>query len=330
MEDSILDKSKELRKEQIWKEACEKYGYYYPGDNDIQFVNAWKAGAEWADNNPQISLTEQIEELQKALKASQTTADLSAGPALKVADNMEIAKKYLSPEALKATEKVNKTMFVTDENGKTYRSISFCVRTRTDRVEEGIKEMCQVVNRLVEQNVAHSFLALPGSSLELVRHPGEAWSAAIFCFVHVPSDMVDTIKKIEKYCVEEGAVGENLHSLDLDLKSGEFWGTHYVSGYDGYGLEKFEVSASLNKAINSYLKILPEGTQFLGANQCAISDLTIPYELKFFNPLLKKVKKVELDHVRAVEQVDENRLHQFNIFTGIRYYGHDGKRIFNG
>jgi hypothetical protein len=140
---------------------------------------------------------------------------------------------------------------------------------------------------------------------------------------------VDIIKQNYKYSIEEGEIGHELHSLAPDLKPGEFLAEANFSYHpsEGYNNLNFDYPGILIDEVNNYLKVLPSGTKFLGATKCGIQTLTLPYELRFFNPKMPQIKRVSLDHIRQAVPVDD-KLEQYNLFTGIHYYDAEGKELF--
>lgn len=272
------------------------------------------------------NLEQSIEALQDALKAAD---NLVKSPALKVTDQTQIARNFLSAKALAAMAvKRATTLIEVDDNKNVYQCVFFAVRTKTSKIEAGVREMAEIANDLAEKGLIHSILA-PIGSIDLVRSPGEVPTSAVFFYPLVPIEKVGEVKFSSAYSISEGDTGQALESFQEELPAGEFFAVERISHMMSmiYGEKRFDISGTILNIVNDYLKILPPGTKFLGANQCAITDLSLPYELKFFNPLLARVKRVDLDYIRCAEVVND-KLEQFNLFTGIRYYGADGKRLF--
>jgi hypothetical protein len=270
---------------------------------------------------------ETLEKLNKALEAGSYTT----GTAIKVEDHTDIAKKYLSAAAIAvmATKKA-KSLIVMNKDGTGSKCIYFAVTIASSKLDKGVEKIASIANDLVSKGLVQHVLA-PVSSLSLAKVPGQVQMSAVFFFPLVPMDKADEIAKSYEFSVQEGECGKLLEPTELPLERGEFWAeariTHSISNIK-YAAEA-SASARLYKVVREYLKHLPEGTEFLKAEPCAIMDLSIPYELHFFNPRLARVKKVDLEHVRHCEMVD-GKLEQFNLFLGIRYFDSEGKLLFHG
>lgn len=271
-------------------------------------------------------IQESIEKLNEALKASEKTV---MSPVLQVNDQTGIAEKYLTPEALEIINNGKKAKALLGFDGEqcVAKCAYFAVTVATKNVELGVEKLAEIANDLALAGLIHSILA-PISSLELAASEvGKLPQSVVFFYPLVPIDQFDSIKELYEYFVEEGSTGKTLGNLSMDIPEGEFLAeariTHMMTV-----LLKEDSNARLFGVVNEYLKFLPKGTKFLGAKQLAVSDLSIPYELKFSNPLLQKVKKVDLEWVREVAMIDD-KLEQFNLFTGIRYYGADGNRLYH-
>jgi hypothetical protein len=271
-------------------------------------------------------LIEQLEQLQEALKAKNYVEPVAV---MKVKDHNEFAEKYLSDLGAAALNgKKSKSLIGTDDSGiPVSHAIFFAVRVPTKDLEIGIQHISKVVNDLAEKGLIESVLS-PINSIELARMPGEVFTSAVFFFPMVPIDKMKEAKSISKLSIEEGQVGDMLpgYSNDLKLPEGQFWAEARISSFYAH-TTKYDHRAMLFKLVNEYLKFLPEGTELLRVNDCAITDLSIPYELIFSNPDLQKVKKVELEWQREAA-VSENKIKQFNMFTGIKYFGEDGKQLY--
>jgi hypothetical protein len=288
------------------------------------------------------SLKQQIEELAKVLEASQKdySKSLKQGSALKVDDHMELAGKYLTDKAKKAlskkganlveqyNEQVGEEVQISNtKNESTYiRKAAVChffaCQVRKDKVEEGVKAIAETVNELAEAGAIHSCLS-PISALDLAvmmfKHP----TAAVLCYVHIKPEFVEMARSMRLHTLE-GGIGPELHSLDIDLEPGEFLADCYLTHQLAMMSPQKSNEAKIYDRVNEYLKYLPAGTEFVGYRSCGIIDLSSPYELKFRNKLLPRVKRVSLDYVREVCP-EGNKLHQFNLFLGIRYSGLDWK-----
>lgn len=283
------------------------------------------------------SLSEQIEELKKALEAHKN--EPPKGSALQIENHMKLADKYLSAAATKALSKKGRSLIEvyneqvgqeTHEDGveqSTYvREAAVCqyftCQVRVDKVEEGVKAISETINELAEMGAIHSCLAQV-SSVNLASMPFQHPTCAVICYVHIKPKFAQVAKNM-RFNTPEGGIGEALHSLEIELLPGEFFAECRIT----HGLAMLHPAknseARVFDVVRDYLKYLPEGTEFVGYRQTAIVDTSLPYELKFKNPLLQRVKRVELTYVReAAMNVDGKKesITQFNLVTGIKYLG---------
>lgn len=275
------------------------------------------------------NLEESIDALNKALEAGENVV---SAPVLNVKDESDVAKKYLTSKALKALEDLPKAkkLLGCDIHGVPIaKAVYFAARIKSDKIERAIEQMALVANDLVEKGLIHSILA-PISTIELFRMPGEVATSAAFFFPLVPIDKVNEIKKYD-FSTEEGEVGKLMESSEIEQKPGDFYAVERVTAMFSMMQKDFDEKKHIEERVEFYLKVLPSGTKFLGYTKCGILDLCIPYELKFSNPLLQRVKRVELDFVREIARLEEGEgLHEFNVFTGIRFYGEGDKELYKG
>lgn len=273
------------------------------------------------------NLKEQVEALQKALDAGQySSSPIKQGPVLQVEDLKAIANKYLTAGAQATQAKAQKTLTV-KVDGINYRAAYFCVTCKVGNEEAAVKQLANVVNELERDGLIHSTLA-PISSLHLARMSFQMHTAAVFTFVHVPESSYNDVKfKYKKFYVEEGGVGEAIEDLTPELAPGEFLAEIRVQ--TAFTLQEGEQTPKelLDEAISTYLAILPKGTVVREVTQCSVHDLSLPYEIKFYNPKMSDIKKVELQTVRHAARVNMS-IAQFNLITGINYYGLNNKRLF--
>jgi hypothetical protein len=277
-----------------------------------------------ADDN----LTENLKTLQAALEAVEPV-DVTYGAALKI-DNLmkEVDEKgLLSVAALKLMDK--KSMFLTaEENGKFYRCIYLACRSTIENRDQALAMICGEINELVKDGLVHSTLA-PPSSIDFARQPGESPSCAVFCYVLVPGDDAESIEKRMKWIAHEGGTGKELGSIKMILPEGEFFAVARV--YHQFNMlvssgSNYDIPGHLFETVQEYLRVLPIGTKFLGATKCAITDLSVPYELRFSNPLLQRVKMVQLESVRDFARLDD-KIKEFNLLTGVTYFDADGNKL---
>jgi len=282
------------------------------------------------------SLSEEVEALEKAIEASKKE---HKGATLMVDDLMELAGKYLSDAAKKALSKKGKNLIESynEQVGKStsqdgmeqseyIQKHAICqyhaVCVRVDKIEDGVKAISESMNELAAMGAIHSCLA-PVSSIKLVQMPFEMDKCAVFCFAHIKPEFAEVAKNV-KYRTLEGGVGENLHSFDIELPPGEFLAECRLTHQLAMMAPAKSKESRIFDQVKEFLKFLPEGTEFLGYRSTAIMDLSMPFELKFRNPLLQKVKRVELEYVREVALAKEGEnetLKQFNLVLGIRYLG---------
>ena len=272
---------------------------------------------------------EEIEALQKALEVDRyVPSEIASGVALKIHDQTELAKKYLTQKTIDDLSRESRTQTVMGRDGSPCRSIYFCVTTRKDNIEKGVELISQVINQLSADSLIESRLA-PISSLGLFGLPMQIATAAVFCFVHVPVDKIEEIKaRHNKYWVEEGGVGPCIDDIKAPLEDGEFFAEIRITTFLASKIGTIDKGALLQSRIDQFLTVLPKGTVVKSVKQCDVTDLCIPYEVKFYNPLLKQIKQVETEYVRCAEIVD-GKLEQFNLLTGIKYMDADGKKLYD-
>lgn len=289
------------------------------------------------------STVEKLEKLQKALEASEKNYS-GPSPHLQIRDLSKIAERYLNIKAQNALAKKGTSIIVTyneqigdDEYIRKHAVCEyFSCQVSDDRIEEGVASLANTINALAEMGAIQSTLT-GFSSLKLANMMFKRESTVVFCFVHIKPEFIETAKNMP-YRTEEGGIGPTLHDLEVDLAPGEFLADGSVYPYMSVDQAKLRSKEVLiYHMINEYLKYLPNGTEFVGYRECSVFSLSLPVELKFKNPLLPNVTRVELDHVRSaamVKEGDKEVLKQFNLFLGVRYYGTDpvtkqkGKRLF--
>lgn len=279
------------------------------------------------------SLLEQIDALKKAIEAAEAKQKPSA---LKIDDHMELAGKYLNDAAKVALAKKGKNLIEQynhpvdepslDGTQSYVRKVAIChyftCQVRKDKIEEGVKAISESINILASIGAIHSCLA-PVSSVDLAVMPFKHHTSAVICYVHIKPEFIDVAKNT-MFNTQEGGIGMALHSLDLELPPGEFFAECHI-GHSLTALTPVKSNeARVFDVVGEYMKFLPEGTEFIGYRPTAIISLYAPYELKFRNPLLQRVKRVELEYVREVafqKEGEKESLKQFNLVTGIRYMG---------
>lgn len=273
------------------------------------------------------NLEKTLNELTNALEANEKTIDMAAVAAIRVTDQMESAKKYLSQLATTALSKTSKTLIAEEQGQAVARCTFFGAAVANGNLEAAIKKMAEIANELADKGLIHSVLA-PISSLQLAHMAGQVETSAVFFYPLVPLDKVPEVEKIE-FSLKEGENPKILGSVEIELPQGEFYATIKLAHHLTRVVKSsIEVSGELHEAVNEFLKVLPPGTVFLGSSPRAIVDLSIPYEARFYNPLLQKVKRVELQHFREIA-IFGDEIKQFNILAGIRYFDADNEPLYS-
>lgn len=283
-----------------------------------------KSLADLSQSDISQELRESIDQLNEALKASESNPP-TQGSVLQVKDLSELAAKHLTPSAKYDLSQKATSLIVKYDDGRCYASMYFATRVRTGDEDIAVEYLCRILNDLSQRGLIHSTLA-PLSSLELARTSSVAESV-VFCFVLIPATAHKDIESLyPKFVIKEGEVGEPLYDLSVPLSEGEFLTTIRLShnllmqGSANYQ-ERFQTE------LNQYLAMLPKGTRVRQVTQLAIQDLSVQFEVKFHNRLLQRVKRVELEYVREIAQFD-NRIEQFNVVTGIRYFDAEDKELY--
>lgn len=277
---------------------------------------------------------EQVEALNAALEAAKLNDAFSAiatqGSTFQIVDQMHSAKKYLTESAINDLSRKATTMIALRDDGTYAKVVFFSVVVKSNNVEAGVEKLSTIMNELSSSGLIHSALS-PIRSLELARMPMKAQSSVVIAYVLVPGSLSEEIeKKYANFVCQEGGVGESIDDLRPDLKDGEFLAQVRVSSILSMieSTDRKSPDELLQEQIDHFLAVLPRNTQIKEVVRCAVTDLSLPYEIRFFNPLMKSVKEVILDYVRTVEVIDD-KIVQFNLFTGIRYFDSDNKQLFN-
>lgn len=271
-------------------------------------------------------LAHEIKALQDALEASEKirSESLHASAALQVEEMSELAKKYLNEKTQADMGRKAMSLSVVFDDGRAFKAVYFAVRTRTENVEKGAQVIAPILNELSAAGLIHSCLA-PLSSFKLARLPLQSDQSVVFSFVLVPFESEAEIR--EKYkgvYIMEGGVGELIDDLKPILKDGEFLAAISVGVFFNPEANPGEL---LKNEIDRYLAILPKGTEVREVVDCAIISLAVPFEVRFFNPLLKQVKRVELETVRHAERVGD-RVEEFNLALGMKYFDANDEGMF--
>lgn len=273
-------------------------------------------------------LLESLDELSAALEAAhQAPSTLIQGPPVQITDLYETHKDLFSPQSQEALQKpraLSQVLHrdVVNEKGVLECQYSFCqylcVRVKSENLLEGIQAIASDINALSERGLIDQVLLRP-SSVELPKTFGESQSSAVACYVLIPQLRMDEFLSLVKNNTVEGQIGNAIGSLELDLPEGEFLVHVRLSAVE-YMVDK---DTRLNEEIALYLAVLPKGTELVSITECGVSQLSLGYEVRFRNPLMKQFKEVRLVQVRMAEAVDD-RIVQFNLLHHVEYILRDG------
>ena len=267
---------------------------------------------------------ESLKNLVDALEAGLADSSTISKSPIAVEDLSNLAEKYLTRSAKYDLQNKSCYLVRKEDDGTFYRCIYFAVQVREDNVEGGIQMIAPAINKLSEDGLIHSTLA-GVSSVKLAKMPLKDLAIAVFCYVLVPDSKYDEIKqKYKDICVEEGGVPSEGESFEPKLETGEFLAQIRLSAV--FCQEYSSTSERLDKEIQNYLKVLPEGTIVRNVTECAITDLSIPFEVKFYNPLMSEFKRVELTYIRTCARIGEH-IETFNLLLGIGYQRLNGEWV---
>jgi hypothetical protein len=288
-------------------------------------------GVAEAVSTDNSEMMESLQTLNKALEAGKYNSSpesLTQGAALQVLDLSERIQPLLTESAkLDLTRKSPRLLRVT-EDSQVFQAIYFSCVVKTGNEQRGLEEIAKIVNDMSHRGIIHSVLA-PPSALELARMSSVAKSV-VFFFPLVPLNAVKDCEALYKgiYTLE-GGVGQEIEDTSVPLAEGEFLAdirvSHFMSMIQDQPIDPEKI---LQNRIDEFLAVLPKGTEVRSVTKLAVMDLSLPYEVKFYNALLQRVKKVDLDYVREIAKFDGG-IHQFNLFTGIRYYDKDQKQLYS-
>ena len=273
-----------------------------------------------------IASEESIKALNDALEAGKTSEppeEVVNSAALQVEDMMPMADQYLGPNAKEALNKKSTSLTVT-EDGKTYQCLHLGVRVLKTNLEAGVKKLSEVLNDLAIQGLIHSALA-PMSSIELNRGFGEKATVAVFSHVLVPLENHEELSR-DDFAVKEYGYHKTLDDIKEELADGEFLAeirlNHTLFMMSG------TTARVVEEVIDEYLAVLPKGTKVVSTERLPMACLSVDYEVKFYNPLMKSIKRVELRHMRMAECIEEGRVEHFQLLTGVDYFDKDGNNRF--
>lgn len=251
---------------------------------------------------------------------------MEQGSALQIEDLKDLQEKLFSDKAKKALETKATSVVYLKDDGTGYEAIYLGSRVLSDRIEEGARKVADRVNELAEQGVIHS--ALSGLiKVDLARMPYKAPTSVVLCYVLVPFEIAKEYREAGK-SLKEGSVPECDMNDAVILKDGEFLSAIRI--HAGYGIIKTHstIQELLQREIDQILAIMPRGTIHVSTEKCAITDLSVPFEVKFYNPLMSAVKRVELEYTRTMTKLNESEIKEFNVVTGVRYFDAEDKELF--
>ncbi len=254
-----------------------------------------------------------LKEATDLIKEIEENPTLTRGSAIEVTDQSEIAAKYLTNKAQAALSKKSKTLTHKDETGA-YECIYLGLKVANTHVSEGIQAICESLNALADQNLIHSCLC-PVSSLALAQMSLEVPTSAVIAYVLVPSDKKKEAEEIAKYVMNDCGPTKTLGDVEVKGDEDEFFALIRLSVAtlgDKSGKER------LDDEIQQYLNVLPKGTEVVEIRQDAIMDLSVPYTVKFKNPLMKAFKEVRLEYRRHAEEVGD-KIEQFSLLQKVEY-----------
>lgn len=269
-----------------------------------------------------------LEEAQKLLNEIEADRSLTKGPAIQVNEENDLSSLYLSEGAQNVMKNKAFNQTVVKNDGTTFTAMYFAKRVRKDNKESAVKELALIMNELVQDGLVDSMLA-PISSLELALQSFEVPSIAVFFFPLVPADEYDRLfNKYRNIAIVEGQMPDSADDLRQQMSDGEFLAQIRISPMHEYLNKNYDTYRALSDQIDTFLAVLPKGTQLVYVKETAINDLSLPYEVKFYNPLMKSVKYVELDHTRVAERIGDDKVEQFNLLTKVKYLDFDRKELY--
>ena len=104
---------------------------------------------------------------------------------------------------------------------------------------------------------------------------------------------------------------------------------HYRQTLAERMIQSFDGDDTLQKEIDLLLSILPRGSKWISTEQKGITDLTIPFVIKFEHPLFADGSKIEIDYIRDIyTEIDPTsnwaKTNPINVLVSIKYFNPDG------
>lgn len=274
-------------------------------------------------------IKESLDALQKTLEAGDYDAKrdlIQSSSPLQTIDQSDLASQFLSEKAQqalsnKAYSQVIQTPGTTDD----YVCIYLSVTVKTKNIAKGVELICNSLNTLADKDLIHSTLARP-ASISLAKVFGQAPTSAVYSFVLVPMSRKKESEDLAIYVKQDGEMGNSIEDLSVELNEGEFLAHISVSNIL-FNRKPYDSSSDsvLHNKIEQYISILPKGTELVSITKCAIMDLSISYEVRFRNLLMKDYKEVRLEYRREAVRMGDDKIESFNLLTGIEYVKRDRK-----
>lgn len=265
----------------------------------------------------------ELDDLHRALEAGNKVQETKSNH-IQVEDLSHIADKYLSASARYDMNTKAYQLIAHDIDGRVYEAMYLATRVISGDEERAVEYLARVLNDLSRRGLIYRTLA-PVSSIELALS-SSVKTSAVFAFVLIPKESHKEVQNMyPEFVMQEGDIGRELYDLSPILSPGEFITTIRVTCLPLN--EPSGVQDRLQQEIDAYLAVLPKGTRVRRITNLAITDLSIPFEVKFYNELLQDVKRVEIGYKRAVAKVGDG-LKQFNVMTDITYIAADGTFLY--
>lgn len=280
------------------------------------------------NNNSNLEdVQERLDRLSEALSrgsSSEAPSQLANSSVLNVEKLTVYMNRYLSQQAQEDMSRQASTLTELGNDGKVYKAIQFAITSTTSQVSKAAKIICEALNDLSDRRLIRSTLS-PLSALQLVIHDLDIPTKAVFSIVLVPVEEIENIKnQYEELITEEGGIGNRLEDI-LEIpretvltrsNDGEFFATIKIS----HTLTMVsDTNVMLQNELINHLNVLPRGTEILEITQLPIEDLSVNYKVKFYNPIMTHIKRVELEYVRSASMVN-GELKQFNLLRSVRYF----------
>lgn len=260
--------------------------------------------------------------LQEAEAILEKAKKLKTAP-LKVEELISYQESYFSPAARKAMEREVKQLAFNDE-GTVYSTVFLAARGRTDNLVSAVEKVASQVNELAEKGHIHSRMTNL-LKLDLALMPFEVPQSVVICYVNIPATIADQMRTEGKTLIE-GSLPACVESTAVELAHGEF----LMEVRLGYDLLKDKVVTPRKRLRNEIKKILammPEGTELVSFRECAITGLSLPFEVKFKHPAFDDIVRAEVSYSRYAGREASGGIKEFSLLREISYYRKDGTRV---